>query len=498
MPNTIEHSIAPTPSPAEGMRTRRRNWFGLPVLRLTTLIPAALSLVVFFVTLLVAWVAADFVHRNNLDRLVEKAQIVLDATAGHFTNIDTLTEGAVAEALGSALSFRTVVGEEALAVGWMRNGALRAIGAPTTATGPLRQDLMAALQSGGTSAFEIGDDFRAVLARSYGEGERQFVLAGVFDTEDLFAANDALHSAAIGLSLLMSIATALASYLLGRIAISPLVALANRLAEGGTGDMGAMKGLYLSSEILEIETILALRREDDKTRESLARRLAQVERDQVLARLAATLAHEVRNPLAGIRNAFSTLRRFGSDKAAREETLDIIENGLDSLQRLTDVTLSTYRRRAGAGVITALDMKDLALVVSPQVEQKALVLEWDIADTITFIADTDAVRQMLVNLLLNACKASPEGGVVKVSASADEEGVRISIADSGTGLPEGIRRHLHAGVAPSVHDSRDLGLWVVHSLADELGASVSIESQIGRGTIVSVLLPAAGKGTANE
>lgn len=332
MPNTIEHNIAQTHHAAEASRTRRRNWFGLPVLRLTTLIPAALSLVIFVVTLLIAWLAADFVHRQNLDRLVEKAQIFLDATAGHFTNIDTLTEAAVTEALGSALSFRTIIGEEALAVGWMRNGRLTTIGAPEAATGPLRQDLMAALKSGGASPFEIGDDFRAVLARSYGEEDRQFVLAGVFDTEDLFAANNAVHSAAIGLSLLIAIATAIASYILGRIAISPLISLANRLAEGGTGDMGAMKGLYLSSEILEIETILALRREDEKTRESLAKRLAEVERDQVLARLAATLAHEVRNPLAGIRNAFSTLRRFGSDKAVREETLDIIENGLDSLQ----------------------------------------------------------------------------------------------------------------------------------------------------------------------
>ncbi|ODT81192.1 MAG: hypothetical protein ABS76_12120 [Pelagibacterium sp. SCN 64-44] len=478
-------------------KSRHFNRLGLPVVRLTTLIPAALSVIVFIVTLLIAWFAADLVNRQNTDLLAEKAQVFLDATAGHFADIDTLTETAAKDALTSALSFRTVMGEEALAVGWLRENNLAAIGVPEQASADLRQNLIAALTGGEALPFHIGENYRAALTRIYDTGTVQFALAGIFDTSELSATNDANHRAAITLSLLMAIATAIASYALGRTAISPLVSLANRLAEGRTTEPGLLAGQYLSSEILEIETILALRREDEKTREGMAKRLAQLERDQVLARLAATLAHEVRNPLAGIRNAFSTLRRFGDDKAAREETLDIIENGLDSLQRLTDVTLSTYRRRSGEGVITAADIRDLALVVSPQVDQKALDLQWDIPDDITLIADTDAVRQMLVNLLLNACKASPQDGLVRVSARKEDNGVKINIADSGPGLPEGIVEHLQAGVAPSVFDSRDLGLWVVHSLADELGASVSVESRVDRGTVVSTFFPAAGRGDSD-
>lgn len=478
--------------------TRRSNWFGLPVLRLTTLIPLSLSLVVFVVTLAIAWLAADLANRQNTAMLADKAQVFLDATAGHFSNSGTLTEAAVTEALISALSFKTVMGEEALAVGWISDNGITVIGVPPDAAIELRPDLAAALDAGSGPPFQISDDARGVLTRVYDEGTNRFAISGVFDTGDLFAANEAVHQAALGLSLLAALATAAASYVLGRVAISPLVSLANRLAEGGTGNADVLAGQYLSSEIVEIETILALRRADEKSRESMAQRLAQLERDQVLARLAATLAHEVRNPLAGIRNAFSTLRRFGDDKSVREETLDIIEGGLDSLQRLTDVTLSTYRRRSGEGVITAADIRDLALIVSPQVDQKDLELRWSVPDSTIIVADTDAVRQMLVNLLLNACKASPPRGIVHVSTAMDADGVRVSIADAGAGLPEGVRKHLQAGLATNVSDSRDLGLWVVHSLADELGASVSVESRIDQGTIVSVLFPAAAGYDRND
>ncbi|KKB08138.1 sensor histidine kinase [Devosia chinhatensis] len=472
--------------PAAGPKGRG-NWFGFPSLRLTTIMPLALSLVVFVVTLTISWLTADLVNRQNTEFVADKAQVFLDATAGHFANSPSLSESAFTDALTSALSFKTVLQEEALAVAWRNADGINVLAIPETATESLRGDLLAALEVGRGSPFVLRDNARGVLTNVYGDGPSLFAISGIFDTSALAAANEAVHQAALGLSLLVALAIAGAAYLLARAAISPLVALANRLAEGGTSNADVLSGQYLSSEILEIETILALRREDEKSRDSIARRLAQQERDQVLARLAATLAHEVRNPLAGIRNAFSTLRRFGHDQSVRDETLDIIEGGLDALQRLTDVTLSTYRRRPGDGIITGSDIADLALIISPQVKQRDLQLRWDIPDNTLIVADADAVRQMLVNLLLNACKASPPGGLVEVSARTEEAGVRIAISDQGSGMPEGVRQHLEAGLAGTLAGSRDLGLWVVHSLADELGATVSVQSTVGRGTVVSVL-----------
>ncbi len=475
-------------SPA--VRTRRRgNWLGLPSIRLTTLLPLTLSAVVFVVTLSISWVTADLANRQNIRLMADKGQVFLDASAGHFVNINSLSTAAFTEALAAALSFKTVLNEEALAVAWHNADGVNVLSVPDSVAGELQADLVAALETGRGSPFTVLDDARGVLTSVYGEDGSRFAITGIFDTSELAAANEAFHQAALGLSLLVALAIAGASYLLARAAISPLIAFANRLAEGGTAGAHVRDGQYLSSEILELETILALRREDEETRAGMAQRLAQLERDQILARLAATLAHEVRNPLAGIRNAFSTLRRFGDDKSVRQETLDIIETGLDSLQRLTDVTLSTYRRKPGLGVISATDIKDLALIVSPQVKDKSLNLQWDIPPDLSIVADADAVRQMLVNLLLNACKASPEGETVSVSALSDSRGVDVVISDAGPGLSEGVLLHLRAGQAASVSETRDLGLWVVYSLADELGASVSIEGRADAGTTVTVHFP---------
>lgn len=468
---------------------RPDNWLGLPPLRLTTLLPLALSAVVFVVTLAFSWVAADLFNRQNTQFLADKAQVFLDASAGHFVTIDSVSTAAFTEALTAALSFKTVLNEEALAVAWYNSDGVNVLAIPTNVADDLHDGLRAALATGQGSPFTMLDDERGILTAVYDDNGTRFAITGLFDTSELAAANDAVHQAALGLSLLVALAIAGASYLLARAAISPLIVVANRLAEGGTSGTLLRGGQYLSSEILEIETILALRRADDETRASMAQRLAQLERDQVLARLAATLAHEVRNPLAGIRNAFSTLRRFGDDKSVRQETLDIIGTGLDSLQRLTDVTLSTYRRKPGLGLISAADIKDLALIVSPQVKDKGLRLQWDIPQDLSILADGDAVRQMLVNLLLNACKASPEGGFVSVSAVSDMRGVSVSIGDAGPGLSESVLLHLKAGQPASVSESRDLGLWVVYSLADELGASVSIEGRAGAGTTVTLLFP---------
>ncbi len=475
----------------------RQTGLKLPAMRLTTIVPALLSAAVFLFTLGVAWVAADMANLRNLDLLGQKAQVFLDATAGHIAEGTPATALAMQDALTSALTYKSVLGEEAVAVGRQIGSEFVVVSMPDGADQAMRDRLYEAWDSNTAGQFSVGPDGMGSLTGLYGADGDRFAVAGLFDTTALFEENQTTHRAALGLSLLVAFATAIAAYGVARMAISPVVALAAKLAQGDTEGAKVRRGQYLSSEILEIETILFTRRKDDLSRAEMGQRLAQIERDQVLARLAATLAHEVRNPLAGIRNAFSTLRRFGDDKQAREETLDIIEGGLDSLQRLTDVTLSTYRRRPGDGVIEASDIRDLALIVSPQVKDKQLKISWALPDATHIVGDVDAIRQMLVNLLLNACKASPPGETIWVSAMTDGDGVRIGISDAGAGMPDGVLLHLREGQTANVSDSRDLGLWIVHSLADEVNASVSVESRADQGTTVSVLFPHANAETVS-
>lgn len=96
-----------------------------------------------------------------------------------------------------------------------------------------------------------------------------------------------------------------------------------------------------------------------------------------------------------------------------------------------------------------------------------------------------------MNLLLNACKASPPGGTITLEVTGGSEGTRLSVTDMGPGLPAEILSFLKAARPGELPPSRELGIWIVSSLADDMGARLNVESCAGEGTTVTVILPAA-------
>src|SRR5690606_2589282 len=135
------------------------------------------------------------------------------------------------------------------------------------------------------------------------------------------------------------------------------------------------KGLQRGPELQRLEHALSLREQSESERAETASRLAQQERDSLLARLAASIAHEVRNPLAGLMNGVSTLKRFGEDPEVRAHTISLFEQGLSSIQRAVDVTLSTYRRRSGASILSGRDICDLQLLIGPEARRAQVTLK---------------------------------------------------------------------------------------------------------------------------
>src|SRR5690606_12096727 len=112
-----------------------------------------------------------------------------------------------------------------------------------------------------------------------------------------------------------------------------------------------------------------------RDREALITRLAEQEREAVLGRLAATLAHEVRNPLAGVLTAVDTLRRFGDRPEARAEALDFMERGLRVLGGVVDATLATHRPRADAPEFGPQDLEDVQRLLAPQAQRAGVALQ---------------------------------------------------------------------------------------------------------------------------
>jgi two-component system cell cycle sensor histidine kinase PleC len=156
-----------------------------------------------------------------------------------------------------------------------------------------------------------------------------------------------------------------------------------------------------------------------------------------------------------------------------------------------------------------LDMEQLDLsktlaeslrVVSGRAEDKNLLVDADIDDPISVVADRRAIKQIIVNLLSNAVKFTPDGGKVVVRTRTLENSILLMIADTGIGIaPHSLQRlgrpfeQVESQLTKTYHGS-GLGLAIARSLANLHGGSMRLRSKLGTGTVVCVSLPRdAGK-----
>jgi signal transduction histidine kinase len=225
-------------------------------------------------------------------------------------------------------------------------------------------------------------------------------------------------------------------------------------------------------------------------RQILAAHLAEQEKCATLGRLASGMAHEVNNPLAGMLNAIDTIEAYGHEPAVLQASLDFLKRGLAGIRNVVRATVLTYKGGSEPGVLTGIDLDDLRFLVKHESDARHLGLEWDNGITEPLSIDAPAVRQITLNLLLNACAASPDGGIVAVTATHCAGQLRIAVSDRGPGLPEDKAALLHQDApapAPSP-GSKGLGLWTTADLVRRLGGRVVVEYP-GVGTRVVINLP---------
>ena len=178
-------------------------------------------------------------------------------------------------------------------------------------------------------------------------------------------------------------------------------------------------------------------------RQTLAAHLADQEKCAMLGRLASGMAHEVNNPLGGMLNAIDTIQAYGEDPAVLQASLEFLKRGLAGIQNVVGASLVTYKGGSDTGLLTRVDLDDLPFLVQHETGARRLRLDWDNRIPEPLAIDGPAVRQITLNLLLNACAASPDGGRVAVRVSCPDSELRIAVTDQGPGLPNEMARLLH-------------------------------------------------------
>ncbi len=201
----------------------------------------------------------------------------------------------------------------------------------------------------------------------------------------------------------------------------------------------------------------------------------RAERLASLGRMAAGLAHEIRNPLASISGSVQMLRRNPEEQAVDPRLMDIILRETERLDKLLGDFLAYARPRPPRLVATRVDR-----IVSETVEMfrsgldgQDLSLDLDLAEA-TVAIDQDQFRQVVWNLLTNAAESLDPGGRIWVRVAQEGEGVTVAVADDGPGVPEEIAEHIFEPFFTSKDLGTGLGLASVSQIAEAHGGVVEL------------------------
>jgi two-component system NtrC family sensor kinase len=291
--------------------------------------------------------------------------------------------------------------------------------------------------------------------------------------------------------------------------------LSARVPVRSTDEMGAlarswnsMTGeLQRAQEELEGLNRTLEERVEEKTREleNTHHQMVMVEKMASLGKLAAVVAHEINNPLAGIRTYARLLRRqlaSGAGAPTSPEQLAETDRVLQMVDgeagRCGDIVrnLLAFSRQSGA----RLAEEDLA----PVIERCRMLLNHQAAlldvtlearaagDLPKIVCDAGQVQQMILALAMNALEATPARGRVSIEATRDGDGVRLEVADTGAGIP---KEHLDRIFEPFFTTKEagkgvGLGLAVVYGIVNGHHGTIDVRSEPGRGTTFAVHLPA--------
>lgn len=249
----------------------------------------------------------------------------------------------------------------------------------------------------------------------------------------------------------------------------------------------------------ELTTLIG-RKEAEEEAQRLQQQIRHADRLATIGELAAGVAHELNEPLGNILG-FAQLAGKSEDlpDQTRQDLEKIVTASLYAREIIKK--LMFFSRQAPAqktGVDLNKVVGDVMTLLKPRCEKGGVAVEVDLAEVPPVVrGDAAQLQQVLVNLVVNAIQAMPDGGTLRVQTTADNETVRVGVADSGVGIPpENLERvFMPFFTTKDVGEGTGLGLAVVHGIVTLHGGTVRAESEVGAGTRFEARLPVARSDT---
>lgn len=231
----------------------------------------------------------------------------------------------------------------------------------------------------------------------------------------------------------------------------------------------------------------------DVTEERKAQATAlQHRRMEELGKMAAVLAHEIRNPLGGIEGFAALLEKdLEGDKSKQYLASQILE-GAKALNQLVSHLLQRVRPKKlqlDKVDLVALTLHHMELLKADSSLPAAISFEFQSPPDLIFLSDKEMLSRALLNLMLNAAQSMPGGGTVKVGVAKDEDRVKITVSDVGIGIPGENLEKIFDPFFSTKPSGTGLGLPETQRVVRELGGEITVVSKIGEGTLFTIDLP---------
>ncbi|MGC2164860.1 MAG: HAMP domain-containing sensor histidine kinase, partial [Gallionella sp.] len=211
-----------------------------------------------------------------------------------------------------------------------------------------------------------------------------------------------------------------------------------------------------------------------RDKEDLEKKIVQSERLAALGQLSAGIAHEINNPLSGMLTAIDTLKCYRDLDPHTMKTIALIERGLTQIKDTVGALL--VEAKVHSRNFTPEDIEDVLTLITPMASKKGLHIGWHNSINEEVALPATFVRQIMINLLLNAVQAASQQGKVAFDLGIEEDRLRFSVINNGKALSDEQIAHLFE---PFSHlrengQGHGLGLWVTYQIVNQLGGTVSV------------------------
>ena len=267
--------------------------------------------------------------------------------------------------------------------------------------------------------------------------------------------------------------------------------------------------------ISTMQSALRARRRQYEIRDQIERfrqaqdALRKSEKLAVAGRLAASIAHEINNPLEGVTNLLYLMRHSDS----MQEMLGYLGTAEQELSRVTEIvtqTLKFYRQPSSPAPLNVNEvLESLLLLFQPRLSAANITVEKDLREVGPIVGLSGELRQVFANLMSNSLDAMREGGTLTIRVRSAREltngfrpGVRVSIADNGSGIPPEVRsRIFEPFVSTKASTGTGLGLWVSSEIVQKHSGRISLRSRStapNQGTVFSVFIPSEASSSSSH